>query len=542
MYRLLIVDDEAFIVNGLVEMVEEAVDLDLEVYKAFSAMEALDWLGRTKIDIVLSDISMPGMDGLALQRIISEKWPGCKMIFLTGYHDFSYIKEALRYQAVDYILKTEGDEKIRMAIQNAANQLDHELEIDALVGRAKHQLQAALPYLQRDLLLHLLREGNKGNSNLYKRFEELHIGLDPDAPVLLLTAMVDEWPEAQGSSDRALLLYAVQNISEELLSASSLRLCSISYDRRFLVWLIQTTGNHNGVLRFVQGTLERIQSVCKELLKLKISFAASSEFVDWDAVSRKFEGLKWIMNRSIAMGQELLLSDDSILSMPSQQNHQLEIRRLIQKLEHLEGYLESGNRQLFHRAYVEDMEEFLPYSDVPNLKVTVYYRLTAMFMSYLTKEGLWNKISESLDLKDLMPNELPVTWDQMADLHHRLAEWIFDQKTADANQYSRNVIQLIGSYIEQNLAGDLSLTRLGEVVALNPVYLSRLYKQCTGENLSDFVVNCRINKAKEMIKRTNGKMQDIALEVGFDSASYFAKCFKKMTNVTPQEYRETNKM
>jgi two-component system response regulator YesN len=55
-------------------------------------------------------------------------------------------------------------------------------------------------------------------------------------------------------------------------------------------------------------------------------------------------------------------------------------------------------------------------------------------------------------------------------------------------------------------------------------------------------VNCRINKAKELIKRTNGKMQDIALEVGFDSASYFAKCFKKMTNVAPQEYRETNKM
>ncbi len=89
MRRILIVDDEPFIVNGLAGMMKEATELDLEVYKAESAEEAIDWLERTAIDIVLTDINMPGMDGLELQQIIVKQWPRCKVIFLTGHTEFA---------------------------------------------------------------------------------------------------------------------------------------------------------------------------------------------------------------------------------------------------------------------------------------------------------------------------------------------------------------------------------------------------------------------------------------------------------------------
>lgn len=80
-YRILIVDDEPFIVNGLAELCLGAEFLELEVYKAYSSSEALGWLKRAKMDIVLSDIKMPGLNGLALQKEISRQWPHCKVIF-----------------------------------------------------------------------------------------------------------------------------------------------------------------------------------------------------------------------------------------------------------------------------------------------------------------------------------------------------------------------------------------------------------------------------------------------------------------------------
>jgi two-component system response regulator YesN len=374
---------------------------------------------------------------------------------------------------------------------------------------------------------------------LYERFDAYKIPLDADRPVLLINGMVDEWPQSSAGTDRELMLYAMQNISEELLTAPHLCLFSVSYERRYVVVLIQTIGNQHGVFKYVQGMLERIQSVCKELLSLKLSFTVSSEFVDWNRLSRKYEVLRWIMNRSSALGQELLISDDSIDSMPSQSDDQLDINQLLDKLSLLEEELESGSQENFRRAYLEDTKSILPYLERSNVKVTVFYKLSAVFTSYLTKEGLWEKVTEFVDVEDLMPDALSYTWDRLTAMHLRLADWIFEQKAADASQHSRKVIHLINRYIDKNLSGDLSLTRLGEVVALNPVYLSRVYKQCTGENLSDYVLQLRVSKAKELITKSNGKMQDIAAEVGFDSPSYFTKCFKKITTLTPQEYRET---
>ncbi len=81
MHRLLIVDDEPYTVDGLYEMLEEADLPELELYRAYSAIEAIEWLNRIKIDIVLSDIRMPGMDGLRLLKEIRARWPRCKVIF-----------------------------------------------------------------------------------------------------------------------------------------------------------------------------------------------------------------------------------------------------------------------------------------------------------------------------------------------------------------------------------------------------------------------------------------------------------------------------
>lgn len=95
MYRLLIVDDEPYTADGLYELIQESGFPDLEVHRCYDAEEAWSLARRMKFDIVLSDIRMPGISGLELQRKMKNRWPMCKFIFLTGLNNSEYVRQAL---------------------------------------------------------------------------------------------------------------------------------------------------------------------------------------------------------------------------------------------------------------------------------------------------------------------------------------------------------------------------------------------------------------------------------------------------------------
>jgi len=122
MADILVIDDEPLIADDLCELIREQDYSGSAIYKVYNYIDALQILNEKNIRVVLLDINMPGKTGLELQQIINEKWPFCKIIFLTGYSKFEYIQQALHNRASDYILKNEGDEKILQAISRALNE------------------------------------------------------------------------------------------------------------------------------------------------------------------------------------------------------------------------------------------------------------------------------------------------------------------------------------------------------------------------------------------------------------------------------------
>ena len=102
MYRILVIDDEPIIADGLYELFAQDETFALEVHKVYSAPDALKLLDRLRIDIVLSDIKMPGMNGLELLTQIHRRWPFCHVIFLSGYSDFEYVQKAMQLGADSY--------------------------------------------------------------------------------------------------------------------------------------------------------------------------------------------------------------------------------------------------------------------------------------------------------------------------------------------------------------------------------------------------------------------------------------------------------
>jgi len=546
MIRLLIVDNERPIVDSLIDLFARAGKPELETHAAYSAAEALEWLGRTKIDIVLSDIRMPGMDGLELQREIVKQWPSCKVVFLTGYDDFEYIQQGMRNGGVDYLLKTEGPDAILRAVEQAAKELYEAIEAERLVLNAENQMRLAMPLLLNEYLLEMIRGDSEAMRRREERFAEWQVPLEADDDVMLVVGRVDDWRDELGASDKPLMLFAIRNIAEEFL-AKSARCVSVAWEKNKLLWFVQplerlSTAESKGRLsRFVHGTIESIQMACKQHLKLGVSFASAGGPSPWARAPETFHDLKRLLGRGLGSGKELILVD-----RPGSEEMQRdtglqtrEIRARLEKIGPMAAFLENGQKESFYAEYSLLMGLAAGRMDREDpLKLEIYYSLVALFLSYLNRWGLHGEIGASLDLGKLSRYESHASWEEAEAYFDWLAECLFEQKNVDRHNREDDLVKRIRLYVERNLAGDLSLTRIGEVVGYNPYYLTRLYKQITNEGLTEFIAEARLATAKKLLENHQMIVQDISKAVGFMTEQSFYRFFKKATRLTPQEYRE----
>ncbi|HZG55919.1 response regulator [Paenibacillus sp.] len=545
MFRMLIVDDEPIIVEGLVELFQQTKHLELEIHQAYDGSEALEKAKGLRMDIILTDIEMPEMNGIELQKEALRLWPRCKIIFLTGYNDFDYIQEATRSGAVDFVLKTEGDAPIVHAVEKAIGKLNEELTYEQLIRNTRAQMEKALPALQKEFLSSLLHGEDVAEKQRKARFRELSIPLDAEAPVIVVMGRIDEWRADMSGDDKSLFLYSVANIMEEFF-AKHFSLVHLTTDRDRMIWLLQPAADMasvrpeaagKGLFPFVLGTMEAVQNACKQYLKLVCSFVVSSESYAWEQLSLKFDRLSLLFERGLGLGSEMLLSDERMFTGDREQ-----VRSRVIRVRLLDRYMAQKEKEAFFEHFAQVMEAVGEQEALhAGLSLEIFYELTAIFISHINRLELFPTLSERMNVSKLLSIREHSTWGEVTEFFRRLAEWIFESSDEEVEQETNDVVRLIHEYVEKNIDGDLSLNRLSEIAFLTPFYISRLYKAKTGVSISDYITETRINKAMKLLGETQMKVHEVGKCIGYDSAPYFTRFFKKITKLTPQEYRDSLK-
>jgi len=121
----------------------------------------------------------------------------------------------------------------------------------------------------------------------------------------------------------------------------------------------------------------------------------------------------------------------------------------------------------------------------------------------------------------------------------RAMQYLKDDATVVNKGTWSNIVGQVQSYIRSNLSEDISLQSLSERVYLHPVYLSKLYKVETGEGLSDYISNIKMEHASELLLSDRDlKIYEVAIMVGFQNSSYFSRVFKNRFGMTPLEFRK----
>lgn len=544
MHRLLVVDDEPIIVEGLYELFRDMIDLDLEVHRAYSSTQALELVARIKFDLVFTDIRMPGMDGLDLHKHIVSRWPGTRVVFLTGYNDFQYAQQAIRAGGYDFIIKTEGEEKILEVFYRAIQEIACQWDEERLKDAARRQIQQAIPLLQKEYILALMEEDIVEQADARaKRLEELNISLDSEQSLLLMTCRVDRWYEDMTHADKTLLLYAIQNISDELLQYG--RKLSLVCSSKSLMWMLQpkeqdNRGGEEEFLNYVKEIMVEIHDVCKNLLRLPVSLFLSGGYTSWNDIGRQYGNLLRREQNGIGQNEEVLLIIESKPDATENRGNQMNEEGYYvytRKLKQLEAFLETGQKlfflELFHTlsTSLQPLWEFA--------RQHFFHSVSAMLLDHVNCSANSADLLSMKAVSAVLNAENERSWEEKCSTLIQLAQFIFDYRVKDQTIKSIEMIDQLKQYIGNHLKEDLSLTKLSSIVYLNASYLSRFFKQMTGVNVSEFILELRMEKAMELIKETDLKIQEVADEVGIGSSAYFIRLFKNRTKMTPMEYRES---
>lgn len=550
MYRLLIVDDEAIIADGLYEVFASLKEVELDVYKAYSGSDALVMLNRTRIDIVLTDIHMPGMDGMQLMEQIHQRWPKCRVIFLTGFNEFDYVYKAIQYEGVSYILKTEGYGKVIEAVEKAANDIDKDFRLDALLEEAEKKLGTARILLQANFLNGIMK-GRFFESEINQhQFEQIGIHLEPREHVIMLVGRVDNMPKGLPYSEKNRRTYSISIIAERYFT-DCIQFVYFTDENSYLIWFIQpdnkmTEENDKWRLchTFVKGSIELIQKACLESIKVSVSFALDDNPCGWIEIPDRFATLKMVLNYRIGQNSAMLLTERKVMeeglkNTQERENEKLSTNRL--QFEKLAETLEYGKKEDFFSLMESLTQELRKTLSMHNIVALEQYSSIALILlSYINRWNIIEKVAFKIGIHKLMNYIEHASWNDAVDYLTALGTIIFEIQNKEQEERAQDVIGQIQKHINDHIhiQDEISLVRLADLVHFNPSYLSRLFKQLVGMNLSDYISELRIKRAKQLLENKEMKISAVADALGYGTATNFTRFFKKSTNMTPQEYRD----
>lgn len=505
MYKVVLVDDEPFILDGLYDALDwSSYGLEL-TGRAENGQEALELLKKVPADILITDITMPRMNGLELIRAVRGFRPELKVIILSGYNEFDYLKEGMQLGIENYLLKPINFAELSATLTGTVEKLNlpaplppfHESEMDILkdnvlnrwlsgrISRLELEERAKLLGIRlegTDMIAVVIRAAGPPDDLLYAEVQR-RIGPEPDAECYvnmegdIVAVFLADGPEA---CKRNALAFA-DALRKAVPGAQGIRISLGSPGRLFL----EEPRSYEEALRAQEYFLLLPPDGIADYGELRNGVEGGPDAFrpDWPAYAR------------------LLMAKDR---------------------EGLIGRIGTDFAALHGR---EGVTPGFMRSLAVELAVRMKLELGRVRMPDAVEErfkDVLERITRSTSREQLLE-----TLEEMAGM--AVGGLVQEDKSP--------VIKQILNHIHRCYAQDMSLKSLGQQYNIHPVYLGQLFHKETREVFTEYINKYRIEMAKAQLKETNLKVHEIAKQVGYWETGYFHKQFKKYVGISPMEYR-----
>lgn len=534
--KVLIADDEI----GICRLIQCLVDweaLGLEILKiVHNGWEALKVIETEKPDIVITDVCMPEYNGIDIIKRVKNTDSDIKFIVISGYREFEYARDALKYGAEDYLLKPIKKDELTAALLRIIDAENLKRQSVQEQTRLKQYVETTVIKLREEFVKHLLFQTSDAaqltstycSEKLHRNFGKKHF---------LCIAMKADLPEERFSFEEVKDFFQKKaGVTLENNLKEDQYVCCYGLYEDILLAVINFDEKGEEILN---DHLRNVIFELREMIKIPTSLSRIS--VGRGNVTDSIEGLPGSMHQAYCALMERIIkeTDGGIYEYPkkTKQADGLSIvnysfqKSLFQSLENTDY---EGACSL-----IEGVIDKLKNEDIlTGHKVMETFRevYTIIFTGLNTKfskgeiEEWKEKVNECLHNSCRM--------EQMSGDLQSLLEQVFIRLKEKQESVSRKPIREAREYIAKHFKEDIDLDQVSCVVGFNPSYFSRLFKKETGKNFVEYLTELRMLEAQQLLSETDKSIAEIAEEVGYTDDKYFSRAFKKYSGLKPKDYRK----
>lgn len=516
---VLIADDEAVIRNGLLDAIPWN-DLHAHVIDtAPDGLYALSCIQRYHPDLVVIDIKMPGLDGLEVIRRAKAEGAECRFLILSGYDDFSLAQKAIRYGANGYFLKPLKIDEFKDELNRQFSELLSQKHMSA----AKQNIESLMHTSGIFFLNQLIRGEIIGSDETAKRYSVLNLNVNNSTLCAVVCTCA--------SSDKAIFV--------SLLDRASRLFCELLSSTFFEFWIYQ---DEQLVLLVNIDSTEDF----KKLHHCAASVTAVLNQHSDESITRFFVGIGQTVSsleHASASYQSALLAlsyhiyekvdevyDSSIICtrQPTFSVESIQIEPLLQALE-------TANEVAVSK-YCHDFIQSLLFVPMPPPDF-----LRGMCI-YLTNHARILFFARHADLSPASP----VTGEETRFMHsvHDLEHWLVSSLTDFSHHYLEDhahrdpVIETTRQFVQEHISSNIKARDIALAVNLSETYFTTYFKNKTGQNFRDYVLNARIDYAKQLLSRREMNISEVAYATGYQDYRSFSRAFKNVTGISPSDYEK----
>ena len=519
--KVLIVDDEYFIGKLIYKLIAWE-DKNLECVSILdNGEDAIDYIKKNTPDIVITDIRMPGVSGLDLIRETRDTSNKIQYIIISGYREFEYAREAMKYGIDHYVLKPINKDDLSEALDDVIKILGEIENKEAREKRLIETVENSKKIIKSSILKDIIENNDYDNSIFLNKdsrlFRAINIKLDYEN--------IDQVYKRQDSITVSKVVDIVNKILE--VNVGEVIGCNKEFMNIFFLfnYSIEDAKSIGSILN---TTLSKINEYLIGFERYRATIGVGNEKSELNDIKISINEARYTIEKRLSIGINRVIYFED-LNRVNLSNEYVDIMN--EYNDELKRSMESFDIEKI--KYILS-EIFRKISDGQNedMVYQIYDRIYGLFKDY-SDEKIEEEYRDILSLINSCCN--------LSDCKKVILKYVLDCleyiKSKSEGQVLKPIRTMI-SYIKDNYREKITIEDMAEIVDLNPIYLGSLFKKEIGLNFSSYLIKVRIDAAKSLLIETNYTIAAIGSEVGYKDTRYFSQLFEKTVGIKPALYRK----
>ncbi|WP_310829274.1 response regulator [Paenibacillus pedocola] len=545
MYKLILAEDEEDVREGIIAQIDWAKYGFEVVDSAENGREATEAIDRLLPDVVVTDIQMPFMNGLQLAEWIRSRHPNTKIIILTGYDEFEYAQKAIKLQIDEYILKPFSSQELIDVLLKVKATIEAEIAEKENVYVLSEHYRKSLPVLREQFLSSLVsrrlpfqeitdKSAEYGINLDGKQFQASVISIDYIRAGQSREAAAGRPVSLRDTGDHNLQLFAILNIAEEICQKHGTGRVFIHRDEVVLL-SVSKEPDETEITGHTFAILEEIRQNVQHFLKLTVTAGAGTVCQSASMLFNSFSDAMQALDYRLILGNNRVIWIEDV---ESRSNQMLVFDELTQQS--LIRTIKLGTVQ----ELKEVMDELFGGLDTAHVSTHDYQIFLLEIITSILRVA---KESGSETADFMIPNMATLTDMNKFNNMGEAKQWIINVCTglmdsiASGRQSSyKQLIDQAKEYIRSHYEeSDISIGRVCQHLHISTGYFSSIFKKEMKMTFVSYLLQIRLEAAKELLRSTELKAFEIAEKIGFADPNYFSFCFRKKYGQSPKEYKNS---